>query len=74
MLSVIDGFNVCIFAYGQTGSGKTFTMIGASELTSSVLPNGECAELAGIMPRAVSEIFRLVGERNAQCTSEVLFR
>lgn len=22
MLSVIDGYNVCIFAYGQTGAGK----------------------------------------------------
>lgn len=32
MLSVIDGYNVCIFAYGQTGSGKTFTMIGASDI------------------------------------------
>jgi len=27
-LSVVDGFNSCIFAYGQTGSGKTFTMNG----------------------------------------------
>src|SRR5690606_32513509 len=32
MLSVIDGYNVCIFAYGQTGSGKTFTMIGAADI------------------------------------------
>jgi len=28
VISVLDGFNVCIFAYGQTGSGKTFTMSG----------------------------------------------
>ncbi len=28
-ISVLDGFNVCIFAYGQTGSGKTFTMEGS---------------------------------------------
>lgn len=28
IISVMDGFNVCIFAYGQTGSGKTFTMQG----------------------------------------------
>lgn len=27
-LSVVDGYNACIFAYGQTGSGKTFTMNG----------------------------------------------
>jgi Microtubule binding len=23
VISVLDGYNVCIFAYGQTGSGKT---------------------------------------------------
>ncbi len=28
VISVLDGFNVCIFAYGQTGSGKTHTMSG----------------------------------------------
>mmetsp|Transcript_21873 Transcript_21873/g.33675 ORF Transcript_21873/g.33675 Transcript_21873/m.33675 type:complete len:694 (-) Transcript_21873:1843-3924(-) len=28
VISVLDGYNVCIFAYGQTGSGKTFTMTG----------------------------------------------
>lgn len=71
MLSVIDGYNVCIFAYGQTGSGKTFTMIGGTDLSSALLPNNECHELAGITPRAVSEIFRLIHERHAQCTSEV---
>jgi kinesin family protein C2/C3 len=27
VMSVLDGFNVCIFAYGQTGTGKTFTMV-----------------------------------------------
>jgi kinesin family protein C2/C3 len=28
ILSVVDGYNVCIMAYGQTGSGKTWTMMG----------------------------------------------
>lgn len=28
LMSVVDGYNVCIMAYGQTGSGKTFTMMG----------------------------------------------
>lgn len=28
ILSVIDGYNICIMAYGQTGSGKTWTMMG----------------------------------------------
>ncbi|GMH73896.1 hypothetical protein TL16_g06314 [Triparma laevis f. inornata] len=30
-LSVVDGYNACIFAYGQTGSGKTYTMEGMPE-------------------------------------------
>ena len=32
VMSVVDGYNVCIFAYGQTGSGKTFTMIGGADI------------------------------------------
>lgn len=31
VLSVIEGYNTCLFAYGQTGSGKTFTMNGYGE-------------------------------------------
>eukprot|EP00038_Savillea_parva_P008240 m.175586 g.175586 ORF g.175586 m.175586 type:complete len:935 (-) comp14023_c0_seq1:255-3059(-) len=31
MMSVVDGYNVCIMAYGQTGSGKTFTMMGPED-------------------------------------------
>jgi hypothetical protein len=45
-MSVLEGFNVCIFAYGQTGSGKTFTMEGGSSLA-----------LKGVNFRALSSLF-----------------
>lgn len=51
--SALDGYRVCIFAYGQTGSGKTFTMEG--ETSSSDKIN------AGMIPRAVQQIFESVG-------------
>jgi len=28
-VSVMDGYNLCIFAYGQSGAGKTQTMVGS---------------------------------------------
>lgn len=46
-------------------------MIGASDIGSCLQSNGEFDELAGITPRAVSELFRLLNERQAQCTFEV---
>ena len=66
IMSVVDGYNVCIFAYGQTGAGKSFTMIGAADIGDCLKDNGEFDDLAGITPRAVSELFRLLNERTAQ--------
>ena len=45
---VLEGYNGTIFAYGQTGSGKTYTMMG------NLYNNSNC----GIIPRAISHIFR----------------
>eukprot|EP00891_Asterochloris_glomerata_P001294 jgi/Astpho2/1294/e_gw1.00024.25.1_t len=50
--SVLDGYNGTIMAYGQTGSGKTYTM------------TGEQCPMQGIMPRAISQVFREL-KRNA---------
>jgi hypothetical protein len=68
MMSVIDGYNVCIFAYGQTGAGKSYTMIGAADIGNCMTDDGEFDEQAGITPRAISELFRLLNERHAQIT------
>lgn len=42
---------MCIFAYGQTGSGKTYTMEG-----------GRDDDTVGMIPRAVSQIFKSAAE------------
>ena len=57
VLNVLQGYNATVIAYGQTGTGKTYTMEGA----------GEGADRAGIIPRAIEEVFasiqRDTGER-----------
>jgi len=60
VVSVLDGYNVCIFAYGQTGSGKTFTMEG-SETEQ------------GINPRTLARVFELIRERANAYTYSVEF-
>ena len=54
-LSVVDGFDACIFAYGQTGSGKTFTMEGLPE-----------EDQHGISYRTIEKLFQLLRDRQAQ--------
>eukprot|EP01116_Phalansterium_solitarium_P023287 TRINITY_DN808_c0_g1_i2.p1 TRINITY_DN808_c0_g1~~TRINITY_DN808_c0_g1_i2.p1 ORF type:complete len:504 (-),score=181.01 TRINITY_DN808_c0_g1_i2:333-1814(-) len=55
VVSVLDGYNVCIFAYGQTGSGKTHTMEGRE---------GD----RGVNPRALTTLFEKAQERSATHT------
>ncbi|XP_067225459.1 kinesin-like protein KIF22 [Chanodichthys erythropterus] len=45
---ILNGQNASVFAYGPTGAGKTHTMLGSQEQP-------------GIIPRAVREVFNLVG-------------
>eukprot|EP00042_Codosiga_hollandica_P036854 m.285581 g.285581 ORF g.285581 m.285581 type:complete len:1019 (+) comp54976_c1_seq2:150-3206(+) len=47
IMSVIDGYNVCLIAYGQTGSGKTHTMTGTKEMP-------------GVNRNAITELLQLV--------------
>jgi hypothetical protein len=55
VISVMDGYNVCIFAYGQTGSGKTHTMEGS--------PTDR-----GMTFRALSSLFEQSKSRSASTT------
>lgn len=41
-------------------------MIGGSDIGSCMSENGDFDESAGITPRAISELFRLLNERTAQ--------
>lgn len=50
-LSVVDGYNACIFAYGQTGSGKTYTMEGGQ------------GSNRGISFRTIEKVFNLLNYR-----------
>lgn len=59
MMSIVDGYNVCIFAYGQTGAGKSFTMIGAADIGNCLNENGEFDSLAGITPRGSVRAFQI---------------
>ncbi|KAL1536782.1 Kinesin-like protein KIN-14R [Salvia divinorum] len=59
VVSVLDGYNVCIFAYGQTGTGKTFTMEGTEANR-------------GVNYRTLEELFKTANERtetNTYCIS-----
>lgn len=51
VMSVVDGYNVCIMAYGQTGSGKTYTMMG---------PESD----PGVNRRAIQELIGLVNKES----------
>ncbi|XP_059462978.1 kinesin-like protein KIN-5B [Corylus avellana] len=65
---VLDGFNCTVFAYGQTGTGKTYTMEGGRRNKGGDLP----AE-AGVIPRAVRQIFDMLEAQNADYSLKVTF-
>lgn len=51
----------------QTGSGKTYTMFGAGGIGGGVdADKGACDGTAGVTPRAVLELFRVLKEREGQ--------
>ncbi|KAK4743316.1 hypothetical protein SAY87_001317 [Trapa incisa] len=69
---VLEGFNCTIFAYGQTGTGKTYTMEGECKRSKSG-PDGELPPDAGVIPRAVKQIFETLESQNAEYSVKVTF-
>lgn len=53
--AALDGYDAVVFAYGQTASGKTFTLSG-----------DEQGREAGIIPRAIRDIFRGIHQSSAR--------
>ncbi|KAH9701008.1 kinesin-like protein KIN-5D [Citrus sinensis] len=65
---VLEGYNCTIFAYGQTGTGKTYTMEGGARKK-----NGEFPSDAGVIPRAVKQIFDILEAQHAEYSMKVTF-
>ncbi|XP_052185435.1 kinesin-like protein KIN-5D [Diospyros lotus] len=68
VFEVLEGYNCTIFAYGQTGTGKTYTMEGGGRKK-----NGEFPTDAGVIPRAVQQIFDILEAQNAEYSMKVTF-
>ncbi|XP_036373493.1 kinesin-like protein KIF21A isoform X5 [Megalops cyprinoides] len=58
-----EGYNATVFAYGQTGSGKTYTMGTGFDVSIA-------EEELGIIPRAVSHLFRGIEERQRAASEQ----
>lgn len=59
----MDGHKVSVFAYGHTGSGKTYTMQGpATDLAEA---NMNLTADAGVIPRAVTQVFESARQEEA---------
>ncbi|XP_028775847.1 kinesin-like protein KIN-5D [Neltuma alba] len=65
---VLEGYNCTIFAYGQTGTGKTYTMEGGARKKNGEFPND-----AGVIPRAVKQIFDILEAQSAEYNMKVTF-
>ncbi|OMO97123.1 hypothetical protein COLO4_14868 [Corchorus olitorius] len=66
---VLDGFNCTVFAYGQTGTGKTYTMEGGMMRNKG----GDLPAEAGVIPRAVRQIFDTLEAQSADYSMKVTF-
>uniref|UniRef100_A0A673CHL1 Kinesin-like protein KIF26A n=1 Tax=Sphaeramia orbicularis TaxID=375764 RepID=A0A673CHL1_9TELE len=62
--SVVNGADGCIFCFGHVKLGKTYTMIGKDSSTQSL----------GIVPCAISWLFKLINERKEKTSTRFSVR
>ncbi|XP_028293559.1 kinesin-like protein KIF26A isoform X1 [Gouania willdenowi] len=62
--SVVNGADGCIFCFGQVKLGKTYTMIGKDSSTQNL----------GIVPCAISWLFKLINERKEKTSTRFSVR
>ncbi|XP_022123046.2 kinesin-like protein Klp61F [Pieris rapae] len=67
---VLAGYNCTVFAYGQTGTGKTHTMVGEA---ASCETSWQTDPEAGIIPRALSQLFDELRLTNTEYTVRVSY-
>ncbi|CAH0731302.1 unnamed protein product, partial [Brenthis ino] len=67
---VLAGYNCTVFAYGQTGTGKTHTMVGEAANNETTWQSDP---LAGIIPRALSQLFDELRISNTEYTVRVSY-
>ncbi|XP_073904773.1 kinesin-like protein KIF21B isoform X4 [Castor canadensis] len=58
-----EGYNATVLAYGQTGAGKTYTMGTGFDTAAS-------EEEQGIIPRAITHLFRGIAERKRRAQEQ----
>ena len=75
LVSLVDGYDLCIFAYGQTGSGKTYTMEGANHIANAAHTDAHTPGTAipvaasresdseGVYGRTMRSVFGLMTDR-----------
>lgn len=70
---VLKGYNSTIMAYGQTSSGKTHSMFGANPASANAMSRshraGKLPEGAGVIPRAVHDLFVAIQAQQRQQSS-----
>uniref|UniRef100_A0A2K5PC43 Kinesin family member 25 n=1 Tax=Cebus imitator TaxID=2715852 RepID=A0A2K5PC43_CEBIM len=56
LVSLLDGYQVCVMTYGQTGSGKTYTMLGSHSDDNPILEAEELVRLILENPSRIPKV------------------